>query len=210
MPLMPHPLEGHHVRLEPVSATHREGLRNATADGRLWELKVTTVPSPAEIDAWIDAGERANDAGERMTYVVLHRPTGTVLGSTSFLRYEPPKRKIEIGGTWLASSWQRTPVNTEMKLLMLRHAFETMDCIRVAFITDMLNGASRAAIERLGARFEGCLRYERIMPDGRHRDTALYSIIAPEWPTIAATLERKLTRPFDELPTRSSRQRAIR
>ncbi len=196
MPLTPVPLAGHHVRLEPISSVHRDGLLHAASDGRLWELKVTTVPSPDQIDSWIDSCVAANERGELATYVVLSRPTGAVVGTTGFLRYHEPSRRVEIGGTWLASTWQRTPVNSEMKLLMLRHAFETMNCIRVAFITDMLNGPSRGAIERLGARFEGCIRYERIMPDGRCRDTALYSIIAPEWPPIAAALEAKLRRPF--------------
>ena len=192
------PLNGRYVRLEPISTEYRDGLIGAVTDGRLWELKVTTVPTPDEIDSWIDSRVHANEAGDQATYVVLYRPTGVVVGTSSFLRYDESFRRVEIGGTWIASNWQRTPVNTEMKLLMLQYAFDTMNCVRVAFITDMLNGPSRAPIERLGARFEGCLRYERIMPDGRHRDTALYSIIAPEWPPIAAALESKLTRPFNE------------
>lgn len=194
MGLTPTRLEGRHVRLEPLSQDHCDGLSAATRDGNLWELKVTTVPTPDAMSAWISTTQALG--GDYLTYAVVHRDLNRAIGVTGFLRYSEKYRRIEIGGTWLADSWQRTPVNGEMKLLMLQHAFETLGCLRVQLITDMLNAPSRTAIERLGARFEGCMRNERVMPDGRVRDTALYSIIASDWSPVKAALRKRLERPF--------------
>ena len=190
--LSPVRLEGAHVRLEPLARAHRGGLVEATRDGELWKLNVTLVPSADEMAAYIDAALAARDEGRQLPFAVIHRASGNVAGSTRFCGIEPHYLRVEIGHTWLAASFQRTPVNTEAKLLMLTHAFETWGCMRVEFVTDVLNERSRSALARIGAREEGVLRYHMIMPDGRKRDSACYSIIAPEWAAVKAALRARL------------------
>ena len=129
-----------------------------------------------------------------MPFVTVSTASGAVIGSTRFWKIDPLHRSLEIGHTWLAKSWQRSAANTEAKYLMLRHAFEVLNCVRVQFTTDVLNEASRAAILRLGAVEEGLIRNERIMPDGRKRSSMRYSIIDTEWPAVRSALERRLAR----------------
>jgi RimJ/RimL family protein N-acetyltransferase len=193
-------LEGHHVRLEPLSRAHAESLITAASDGVLWNSTVTIVPSRATITAYIEAALNGQAAGRELPFVItrkslagLERDTGgEVVGTTRFYEIEPNDRRAAIGYTWLSASAQRTAINTEAKLLLLTHAFEHWRCIRVEFITDVLNQQSRAAILRLGAKQEGILRNHMIMPDGRIRDSVCFSIIAGEWPEVRARLNAKI------------------
>jgi RimJ/RimL family protein N-acetyltransferase len=185
-------LTGHAVELRPLGADDAPSLVAAAADGELWNLKVTVVPGPDTVDAWIATALAGVRAGSVIAYTIRLRESGRVVGSTRFWKIDRANRKLEIGSTWLAASAQRTCANTEAKFLMLRYAFETLGCVRVQFTTDVLNAKSRAAILRLGAKEEGVVRRERIMPDGRKRDSVRFSIIEDEWPEVKADLLRRL------------------
>jgi RimJ/RimL family protein N-acetyltransferase len=185
-------LAGSLAILQPLEKAHREGLLAAAADGQLWNLSVTVVPGPTTIDAFVERAIAGRADGTVVPFAVVERKSGRIVGSTRFWKIDPINRKLEIGHTWLALSAQRTGINTEMKYLMLRHAFETLDCVRVQFTTDVLNTRSRAAILRLGAKEEGVIRHERIMPDGRKRNSARFSIIDAEWPMVKDGLQRLL------------------
>ncbi len=192
--LAPVTLEGRHVRLEPLTHAHADGLRDATADGELWKLWYTSVPAPDDVPAYVDAALAMQAAGTALPFAVRAKASGRVVGCTRFCHADAANRHVEIGYTWYAGSAQRSPVNTGCKWLLLRHAFETMHCIRVQFCTHHLNQRSRAAIERLGAKQEGVLRNHRILPDGSRRDTVVFSIIASEWPAVKRHLAFKLER----------------
>jgi RimJ/RimL family protein N-acetyltransferase len=185
-------LEGEYVRLEPLSEEHRQGLCDAIADGELWNLHVTLVPHPSRIDEFLNNAREAYESGDGLAFATVDRVTHRVAGSTRFMRASLPNRRVEIGFTFLGNSWQRTSVNSEAKLLMLTHAFETVDMNRVEFLTDYLNDRSRRAILRLGAKEEGVLRSHMVMPNGRIRDSVLYSIVRSEWPGIKQHLSSKL------------------
>jgi N-acetyltransferase len=186
-------LSGHGVRLEPLDAErHRAGLAAAVDDGELWSLPVTRVPRPEGLDAYIAAAEAGFAAGRELAFATVDAATGTVAGSTRFTSIEAAHRRVEIGFTFLAASYQGTRVNAEAKLLMLEHAFDTWGVNRVELLTDVLNERSRVAIVRIGARQEGVLRSHMLMPDGRVRDSALYSITRPEWPGVQAVLADRL------------------
>lgn len=185
-------LHGSFVTLRPLTATDGPALVAAAADGELWNLPFTVVPSTANVEAYIDKALRGRAEGTVMPFAVTLGATGQVIGSTRFWKIDRDNRKLEIGHTWYAQTWQRTAVNTESKLLLLRHAFEELRCVRVQFTTDVLNERSRAAILRLGAMEEGIIRNERIMPDGRKRTSVRYSIIDDEWPAARAGLARRL------------------
>lgn len=192
-PTFPQPsLVGKHVELHPLERNHAAALVAAAADGQLWNLTVTVVPGPDTIDSYIATAIKGRDAGTVMPFVIVNRDTQAIIGSTRFWKIDRANRKLEIGHTWLAASAQRTPANTEAKYLLLRFAFESMHCVRVQFTTDELNAKSRAAILRIGAKQEGIVRHERIMPDGRKRNSVRFSIIDPEWPEVKAALERRL------------------
>jgi N-acetyltransferase len=192
MSIRPVVLEGRHVRLEPLSAAHAEALNVAAADGELWRSKVTIVPDPAGMAAYIREALDAQARGVALPFVVVRTSSGEVAGTTRYYGIDRDNRSVDIGYTWLRASAQRTPVNTEAKLLLLTHAFEVWGCIRVAFFTDVLNEQSRAAIARLGARQEGILRNHMIMPDGRYRDSVCFSIVEAEWPAVKGRLEARL------------------
>ncbi len=185
-------LLGPRVRLDPMTAADARALVAAAADGELWGLTVTTVPRSGTIDDYIAVALAGAEAGTMLPFVTRLAADGRVVGSTRFWRIDAKNRKAEIGHTWIARAWQRTFVNTEAKFLMLTHAFEVMDLVRVEFQTDELNSASRAAIARIGAVQEGVLRNERIMPGGRKRNSVVFSIIDAEWPTVKAALLRRL------------------
>jgi RimJ/RimL family protein N-acetyltransferase len=185
-------LEGRHVSLEPLSPAHEESLIAAAGDGELWNSTVTIVPSRANMAAYISAALKAQAQGRELPFVILRKLSGQVVGSTRFYNIERDDRHVEIGYTWLSASAQRTGVNTEAKLLLLTHAFEDLQCIRVGLVTDVLNQQSRAAILRLGAKEEGVLRNHMIMPSGRYRDSVCFSIIEAEWPEVKARLRGKL------------------
>lgn len=185
-------LIGPRIQLRFLRREDAEPLAVAAADGALWNLPFTVVPSRETVDDYIREALKGQAAGTVAPFVVCLRESGRVIGSTRFWKIDLANRKLEIGHTWLASSWQKTFANTEAKLLMLRFAFEEMACVRVQFTTDELNAKSRAAILRLGAHEEGVIRHERIMPDGRKRNSVRYSIIDDEWPAIKRQLERRL------------------
>ncbi|ANN76235.1 GNAT family N-acetyltransferase [Bordetella flabilis] len=187
-------LVGETVELRPLQQEHGPELLNAAADGELWNLKVTVVPRAESVDNYIASALEGRKAGTVMPFVIVRRDTGLVVGSTRFWKIDRANRKLEIGHTWLCASVQRSGVNTEAKYLLLVHAFEVMNCVRVQFTTDELNERSRAAILRIGAKQEGIVRHERIMPDGRKRNSVRFSIIDSEWPDVKAMLQRKIQR----------------
>lgn len=186
-------LAGDHVTLRPLVPEDRDALVAAAADGKLWELFYTVVPGPDTVDAWLAAAFRDRGHGRALPFAVLDS-AGTLIGSTRYLRMSPENRRLEIGATFYAARTQRSPVNSETKLLLLRHAFEAMDCVCVQIRTDFLNRQSQRAIERLGAKKDGVIRGHRIMPDGRVRDMVVYSILAHEWGGVRSNLEMMLSR----------------
>ena len=191
-------LEGQHVRLEPLSLEHREPLIDAASDGELWNSTVTVVPDRSTMAAYIEAALYGQSLEKELPFVIIRKsetgvpPVGKIVGTTRFYDIVTADRKVAIGYTWLAKSAQRTPVNTEAKLLLLTHAFDNWGCVRVELITDVLNEQSRAAILRLGAKQEGILRSHMILPSGRIRDSVCFSIIDSEWPEVKARLLAKL------------------
>ncbi|HDR9252800.1 GNAT family N-acetyltransferase [Burkholderia vietnamiensis] len=185
-------LTGEHIVLRPLAASDRQALLDAAADGELWNLKVTVVPDERTVDAYLDTALQGRAAGTVMPFAIVERASGRVIGSTRFWKIDRNNRKLEIGHTWLSASAQRTRANTEAKWLLLAYAFDTLQCVRVQFTTDELNEKSRAAILRLGAKQEGIVRHERIMPDGRKRNSVRFSIIDDEWPAIRDRLKAKL------------------
>lgn len=187
-------LAGRHATLKPLHARHTAGLKEAVLDGQLWKLWFTTIPKPEEVPAYVEQLLLECEQGKSMPFAVRDNASGEVVGSTRYLRIDAANRRLEIGGTWYAAKAQRTGINTECKLLLLTHAFETLNCIAVEFRTDWFNKRSQAAIERLGARQEGVLRNHRIMPDGRIRDTVCYSIIRNEWQGVKINLQYQLDR----------------
>lgn len=184
-------LQGDYMRLEPLASRHADGLRDAVADGALWELPYTNVPAPDAMDAWIDAALRMQAAGNALPFTVFDAG-GRVVGSTRYYDLLPETPRLQIGYTWYARSVQRTGLNSEAKLLLLAHAFERLGCASVGLQTSTRNVASRAAIARLGATLEGITRQHLRHRDGTLRDTANYSITDGEWPTVKAALLRDL------------------
>ena len=186
-------LQGIHVALEPLQPAHADGLRAAAADGRLWELWYTNVPTPAEVDAYVDAALAMQAAGAALAFAVRDAH-GRIVGTTRYYDLLPATPRLQIGYTWYARSAQRTGLNTEAKLLLLGHAFEALGCASVGLQTSTHNAASRAAIARLGARQEGIVRHHLRHRDGSLRDTVNFSIIDGEWPAVKAGLLHKLER----------------
>ncbi|RON57447.1 GNAT family N-acetyltransferase [Pseudomonas frederiksbergensis] len=187
-------LEGNRIILRPLQYTDADALVQAAEDGELWNLTVTVVPSSSTVDSYLKRALDGRDAGTVLPFVIVLKDTGEVIGSTRFWKVDRLNRKLEIGSSWISARWQKTFVNTEAKYLMLRHAFEALDCVRVQFTTDENNQKSRNAILRLGAQQEGIVRHERIMPDGRKRNSVRFSIIDDEWPQVRQNLENQLSR----------------
>ena len=183
------------VELVPLTLAHEAGLRAAATDGELWKLRVTSVPEPAQTQAYIEAALAARQDGNRLAFAVRDQASGTVLGSTSYHDIIAAVRRVEVGYTWYAARCQRTHVNTTCKLLMLTHAFETLACNVVGWRTDNFNHASQRAIERLGARKDGVIRGHALRRDGTVRDTVMYSLRAGEWPEVKAQLLYLLDKP---------------
>ena len=192
--LQPLALQGRHASLVPLSAEQLPGLQEATRDGELWQLWYTSVPSPEGMAAEIERRLGLQAKGSMLPFTVLDA-AGRVAGMSTYMNVDAAHRRVEIGSTWYARRVQRTPLNTECKLLLLTHAFEALDCIAVEFRTHRLNTPSRRAIERLGAQLDGVLRSHQISPNGSLRDTAVYSIVAAEWPTVRAHLRFQLDKP---------------
>ena len=185
-------LTGNYVQLEPITKDHKENLCKAISDGELWKLHVTLVPHTKDIDTFIENALLAYESGEGITFAIIDKKSNKVAGSTRFMKANLQYKRVEIGFTFLGKSWQRTRINTEAKLLMLTHAFEEMNLNRVELLTDCLNTKSRNAILRLGAKEEGILRNHMVMPDGRVRDSVIYSIIKNEWNDVKENLSCKL------------------
>lgn len=186
-------LQGSLITLRPLVSADAPALVRAAADGELWSLPFTVVPSASTVEDYIGKALSGQATGTVLPFAITLTRDQSVIGSTRFWKINPEHRKLEIGSTWYARSWQRTAANTECKLLMLRHAFEALACVRVQFTTDALNLRSRQAILRLGAVEEGVVRHERIMPNGRKRNSVRFSIIDDEWPDVRARLEHRLS-----------------
>lgn len=187
-------LEGRYVLLEPLAEKHRNELIEAISDGELWNLFVTLVPRVEGIDEFIANAISTYESGDGLAFATIDKASGRVVGSTRFMKTNLPNKRLEIGFTFIAQSYQKTMINTEAKLLMLTHAFDVMALNRVEFITDYLNNASRNAILRLGAKQEAIMRNHMIMPDGRVRDSVLFSITNYDWAGIKQNLSYKLSR----------------
>jgi N-acetyltransferase len=192
MKLEPVTLEGRSVRLEPLAVAHHAALCEVGLDPELWRLIPYRVSTADEMRDYIGSVLEAQAAGTAIPFATVERASGRVIGSTRFMNIDAANRRVEIGATWIAKPWQRTAINTEAKYLMLRHAFETLGCVRVELKTDALNQQSRQAILRIGAREEGTLRQHMVTWSGRLRDTVYYSILDSEWPGVKANLEGKL------------------
>jgi len=175
-------LRANGLRLEPLALSHEDGLRAAAADGRLWRLRITSVPEPQDTRAYIETALSMRAEGQRFAFAVCDDASGEVLGSTSYHDILPAVKRVEIGYTWYRKSVQRSHVNTSAKLLMMGHAFDTLGCHVVGWRTDNYNFASQRAIERLGARKDGVIRGNALRRDGSIRDTVMYSMRSGEWP----------------------------
>jgi glucosamine--fructose-6-phosphate aminotransferase (isomerizing) len=192
--IRPVTLSGRHVRLVPLSMEHSSGLVAAVRDGELWRLWYTSAPEPGRMEAEIERRLGLAASGSMLPFTVIDPRTGNMVGMTTYMNIDASNRRLEIGSTWYARSVQRTGLNTQAKLLLLAHAFDTLDCIAVEFRTHFLNQQSRRAIERLGARLDGVLRSHQRARDGTLRDTCVYSIIPGEWPAVRSHLEWQLER----------------
>ena len=205
MPLTPVVLEGRVVRLEPLTEAHIPALARVAFDPDLWAVTTTNLRDETDLRRYVDDAAALQRAGTALPFAIVLKETDTVVGSSRFGNYDAPHRKVEIGWSWVARPWQRTAVNPEAKLLMLRHAFEVIGCLRVEFKTDALNRQSQRALEKLGAVREGVLRSHMIVKNGppslagasyvetgRRRDSVYYSILVEEWPAVGRALETRV------------------
>jgi N-acetyltransferase len=193
--IAPVTLRGRHAALEPLITDHAAALGEAARDGELWKLWYTTVPAPEKMADNIAFRLDWQAKGGMLPFAVRDLSNNRVVGATTYCNVVEAHKRVEIGYTWYAKSVQRTPINTECKLLLLTHAFEKLGCMGVEFRTHWINQQSRRAIERLGAKLDGVLRNHQIQPDGSLRDTCVYSIVAHEWPAIRNHLRFKLGLP---------------
>ena len=187
-------LRGRHAALVPLKHSHAPALAEAVRDGELWKLWYTSIPAPDRVEAEIERRLSLQAAGSMLPFCSLDA-AATPVGMTTYMNIDAVYRRVEIGSTWTAARMQRSAFNTECKLLLLTHAFETLGCIAVEFRTHRFNAQSRRAIERLGAQLDGMLRSHQLASNGTLRDTAVYSIVASEWPTVKAHLRWQLDRP---------------
>jgi RimJ/RimL family protein N-acetyltransferase len=195
MKLQPITLVGRTVRLEPLSLAHAPDLAIAGQDESIWRYMLYGAVTSAEpMQAWVQDLLDRQAEGTDLPFAVVHLASERAIGATRYLEIRPEHRGLEIGGTWYAVDYQRTVVNSECKYLLLEHAFETLGCVRVQFKTDLRNERSQKALERIGAVKEGVLRSHMVRPDGTLRDSVYYSIIAPEWPDVKASLAKKMER----------------
>ncbi len=194
--MWPEPIElrGEHATLKPLAAEQLAGLIDAVRDGELWQLWYTSIPAPERMGDEIERRLGQQARGSMLPFTVFDAG-GRIVGMTTYMNIDVVHRRVEIGSTWTAKGAQRSPLNTQCKLLLLAHAFERLDCIAVEFRTHRLNLQSRRAIERLGAQLDGILRCHSRASDGTLRDTAVYSITAAEWPTVKAHLSWQLAKP---------------
>jgi len=189
MSLLPVTLDGRLARLEPLTPVHAEELALAVQDGELWKLWYTRIPKPEEMMAEIERRLLLQERRSMLPFAIRRKDNGAACGMTTYMNIDADNNRVEIGSTWYAKSAQRSGINTECKFLLLRHAFEDLQCIAVEFRTHHLNRQSRAAIERIGAKLDGVLRNHTRMPDGTLRDTVVYSIIDSEWNTVKRHLQ---------------------
>ncbi len=192
MPMEAVVLEGRYVRMEPLGLEHAPALWAVSDYPEIYRFKPYVLRSEDDLRRFISAVQKQHAAGLGLSFATILREDDTIVGSTSFAAADWAHRRIEIGGTWVTPPRQRTPINTEAKYLMLRHAFETLGLLRVEIKTDSLNTKSRSALLRIGATEEGTLRNHMVMPDGRNRHSVYFSILDSEWPAVKARLERFL------------------
>ena len=185
-------LVGDYAALELLDQKHEQDLRESVEDGQLYQLWYTTVPDADGIQLEIDRRLALREVGSMLPFAVIERSSNKAVGMTTYMNIDAANKRVEIGSTWYRKSIQRTPINTECKLLLMTHAFEELKCIAVEFRTHVMNQKSRQAIERLGAKFDGVLRSHSILENGTLRDTAVYSVIEPEWPAVKINLQHKL------------------
>ncbi len=190
--MSPITLSGRFVTLEPLAHAHLPGLQAAVADGELWKLFYTSAPHPDQVASWMETAMQLQTEKKALPFVVRENFSGAVVGTTRYCNVDLANLRLEIGYTWYAKRVQRSAVNTECKLLLLRHAFEQLRCNVVELRTDWLNQTSQRAIERLGAKRDGLLRSHMVSPDGRVRDTVVYSILNTEWMGVQKNLQFKL------------------
>lgn len=192
--VQPVALDGGVVRLEPLERRHLDDLARVALEPHIWRWMLSVPRNRADIEAWLDAALEAQAAGREVPFAQVERASGRAVGSTRFLNIEPAHRRLEIGYTWLAPAWQRTAVNSEAKLLLMTHAFETLGALRVEFKTDSRNAASRRALAAIGATEEGTLRRHMLIQDGDRRDSVYFSVIAEEWPEVRQLLQDRVQR----------------
>ncbi len=189
-------LENEYVKLIPLDKSHKSALLEAAADGELWNLWVTSVPSKDKIDNYLNTALNGKSDKKMMPFVIINKANDEIIGSTRYCSIDEKNRRLEIGYTWYAATYQKTKINTNCKLLLLQNAFEKWNCIAVEFKTHFFNYPSRAAITRLGARQDGILRNHRIGENGVVRDTVIFSIIESEWKAVKQNLEFKLNKKY--------------
>src|SRR5262245_43272560 len=203
--LEPSVLEGHGIRLEPLTDDHVPALAEAVTDGRLWELWFTSVPEPSGMPDYVAGALKGQREGPMLPWAVPELATGSIIGTTRYHDVVPALDRVEIGYTWYRQSRQRTSVNTTCKLLLLAHAFDTVGCKVVGIRTDALNFRSQRAIEGLGAKKDGVIRHYNVRKDGTARDTVMYSILASEWRDVRRHLELRLHRHRPSAPADATR-----
>ena len=194
MKIKPSILEGTVVRLEPLSMSHVDGLSAAGIDEELWRYTMTVIWNRGDMERYVEAAIELQKEGKALPFAIIEKTSGRAIGSTRYGNIDGTNKSVEIGWTWVARDWQRTPVNTECKYLLLKHAFEALGCIRVEFKTDSTNMQSRNALARIGSREEGILRNHMITPSGRIRHSVYFSIVDSEWVAVKKGLEEKLAR----------------
>jgi RimJ/RimL family protein N-acetyltransferase len=194
MNVHPVTLKGNYVRLEPLSSSHHADLCEVGLDEELWKFTMTLIRTPEEMKKYIDTAIREQAEGKSLPFAIIDTSSGKAIGSTRYGNIDTGNRRVEIGWTWIARRWQHTGVNTEAKLLLLTHVFETLGYIRVEFKTDSINNQSRNALLRIGAKEEGALRNHMIAPGGRIRHSVYYSIVDLEWKNVKRELVKKLMR----------------
>ncbi|MBI4429246.1 MAG: GNAT family N-acetyltransferase [Ignavibacteriales bacterium] len=193
MNIRPITLEGKHVRLEPLSMDHLDGLYAVGTDEDLWLYTLTLIRNRGDMERYIESALQAQKEGSALPFAIMEKSSGRAMGSTRYGNIDRENKRVEIGWTWVARPWQRTAVNTECKYLLLEHAFERLGCMRVEFKTDSTNAPSRKALVRIGAKEEGTFRKHMVTSSGRIRHSVYYSIIDTEWPDVKKVLREKLS-----------------
>ncbi|MEH6361022.1 MAG: GNAT family protein [Amylibacter sp.] len=188
-------VEGKHVLVTPLCMDHESDLMDAAADGELHRLWYTSIPTPEGVGAEINRRLSLREKGSMLPFAIIDKASGRAVGMTTYMNIDADNKRVEIGSTWYRKAVQRGPLNTECKFLLLQYAFEHLDCIALEFRTHFMNHQSRSGIERLGAKLDGILRSHMVSENGTLRDTAVYSIIACEWPTVKAHLTWQMERP---------------